>query len=108
MNYGKQKILLIKMLKVCGYLAKVIIPLPKRTKIGPKTINCIFIGFANNNVAYRLLVFKYDVSNIHVNTIIRDVKWVNPSSFELALAGRRPNGLGQKSLNFFGLGILRP
>ena len=53
-----------------GCLAKVLIPLPKRTKIGPKTIDCVFIGFANNSAAYRFLVIKCEVSNVHVNTII--------------------------------------
>ena len=59
-----------KTLKVGGCLAKVLIPLPKRTKIGPKTIDCVFIGFANNSATYIFLVIKSEVSNIHVNTII--------------------------------------
>ena len=53
-----------------GCLAKVLILLPKRTKIGPKTIDCVFIGFENNSAAYRFLVIKYKVSNVHVDTII--------------------------------------
>ena len=59
-----------KTLKVWGCLAKVLISLPKRTKIGPKIIDCVFIGFANNSAAYRFIVIKYEVSNVHVNTII--------------------------------------
>ena len=62
-----------KMIKVWGCLAKVLIPLPKRTKLGPKTIDCVFIGFANASAAYRFLVYKSDVSDIHVNTIIESV-----------------------------------
>ena len=42
----------------------------KKTKLGPKDVDCVFIGFANNNATYMFLVFKSDVSNIHVNTII--------------------------------------
>ena len=59
-----------KTLKVWGCLAKVLIPLPKRTKIGPKTIDCVFIGFTNSSAAYRSLIIKFEVSNVHVNTII--------------------------------------
>ncbi|CAL8091268.1 unnamed protein product [Prunus armeniaca] len=62
-----------KTLKVWGCLAKVQVPLPKRTKLGPKTIDCVFIGFASNSAAYRFLVFHSDVSDIHVNTILESV-----------------------------------
>ena len=33
-------------LKVWGCLAKVLKPVPKRTRLGPKTIDCLFIGYA--------------------------------------------------------------
>ena len=59
-----------KTLKVWGCLAKVLIPLPKRTKLGPKTVDCVFIGFAINSAAYRFLIIKSEVSDMHVNTII--------------------------------------
>ena len=68
-----------KYLKVWGCLAKVIVPIPKRIKIGPKTIDCIFIGYAINSSAYRFLVHKYDIPDIHVNTIIESR---NASFFE--------------------------
>ena len=44
--------------KVWGCLAKVRVPKPKQVKIGPKTIDCSFIGYANNSKAYRFLVYK--------------------------------------------------
>jgi hypothetical protein len=43
-------------LKVWGCLAKVAIPSFKRDKIGPKTVDCIFIGYAYQSAAYRFLV----------------------------------------------------
>ena len=49
---------------------KVMVLIPKRIKIGPKTIDCIFIGFAINSSAYRFLVHKYDIPDMHVNSII--------------------------------------
>ena len=48
-------------------------------KIGPKTIDCIFIDYAINSSAYRFLVYKYDIPDIHVNTIIESR---NASFFE--------------------------
>ena len=79
MNYGKEEPPTFKLLKVWGCLAKVQVPLPKRTKLGPKTIDCVFIGFASNSSAYRFLVFHSEVSDIQVNTIIESI---NATFFE--------------------------
>ena len=68
-----------KHLKVWGCLAKVMVPIPKRIKIGPKTIDFIFIGYAINSDAYRFLVHKSNILYIHVNTIIESR---NASLFE--------------------------
>lgn len=59
-----------KFLKVSGCLAKVAIPDPKRIKIGPRTVDCIFLGYAVNSSAYRFLVHKSENPNVHVNTVI--------------------------------------
>ena len=48
---------------------KVIVPAPKRTKIGPKTVDCVFIGYAHNSNAYRFLVHDSKVSDVHKNMI---------------------------------------
>ncbi|CAH9068398.1 unnamed protein product [Cuscuta epithymum] len=58
----------LKYLKVWGCLAKVLLPDPKKRKIGSKTSDCIFIGYAECSAAYRFLVLKSDVLNC--NTII--------------------------------------
>ena len=52
-------------------LAKVVVPKPKMVKIGQKIVDCIFIGCASNNCAYRFLVHKSDILDIHVNTIMK-------------------------------------
>ena len=59
-----------KYLKVWGCLAKVEVPVPKKTKIGPKTVDCVFIGYAQNSSAYRFLTYKSEIPDINVNTII--------------------------------------
>ena len=58
----------LKYLKVWGCLDKVMLSYPKKRKIGSKTSNCMFIGYASNSVAYRFLVLKSDV--LECNTII--------------------------------------
>ena len=42
-------------LQVWGCLAKVALPSHKRSNIGPKTFDAIFIGYAQNSVAYRFM-----------------------------------------------------
>ena len=59
----------LKCLKVWGCLAKVMLPDPKRKKIGSKTFDCMFIGYASNNAAYIFIVLKSDV--LECNTIIQ-------------------------------------
>ena len=39
-------------------------------KIGPETIDCIFMGYAHNSVAYRFLVYESNIPDIHKNMIM--------------------------------------
>ena len=57
-------------LKMWGCLAQVLAPLPKKTKLGARTMDCIFIGYALNSSAYKFLVHKSEIPDIHVNMII--------------------------------------
>ena len=68
-----------KYLRVWGCLDKVAVPPPKKVKIGPKTIDCIFIGYAHNSVAYQLLVHESNIPDIHKNMIMESR---NASFFE--------------------------
>ena len=53
-----------------GCLVKVEDPVPKKTKIGQKIVDCVFIGYAQNSSAYRFLTYKLEIPDINVNTII--------------------------------------
>ena len=48
-------------LRTWGCLAKVNIPITKKRKLGPKTVDCIFLGYAPRSVGYRFLVVKSEV-----------------------------------------------
>ncbi|CAM8957033.1 unnamed protein product [Rhodiola kirilowii] len=48
-------------------------------KIGPKTVDCVFIGYAQNSNAYRFIVYESKNPDIHKNTIIESK---NASFFE--------------------------
>ena len=50
-------------------------PINKKCKLGPKTVDCVFLGYAHHSIAYRFLVIKSEVSDVYVNTFLesRDV-----------------------------------
>jgi hypothetical protein len=50
-------------------LAKVNVPISKKRKFGPKTVDCVFLGYAHHSIAYRFLVVKFEVPDMHVDTI---------------------------------------
>ena len=66
-------------LQILKCLAKVAVPIPKKVKIGPKTVDCVFIGYAHNSCAYRFLIHKSEIIDMHGNTIIESR---NASFFE--------------------------
>ena len=68
-----------KFLRMWGCLAKVLVPTPKKERIGPKTVDCLFIGYAHNSSAYRFLVHKSGNPDIHKNMIMESR---NASFFE--------------------------
>ena len=53
-----------------GCLEKVLLPEPKKRKLGPKNFDASFIGYVENSVAYRFLVIKSENSIVEVNSII--------------------------------------
>jgi hypothetical protein len=58
-------------LRTWGCLAKVNIPIPKKHKLGSNTMDCIFLSYAQWSIGYRFLVFKSEVPDMHVDTIIK-------------------------------------
>jgi hypothetical protein len=42
----------------------------KKQKLGPKIIDCVFLGYATHNVGYRFLIINSGVPDVNVGTII--------------------------------------
>ena len=63
----------MKYLKVWGYLAKVNIPINKKRKIGPKTMDCVFVGYSLHNTTHRFLVVNSEVFEIFNGTIMESI-----------------------------------
>src|SRR6266699_1100275 len=57
-------------LRTWGCLDKVNIPIPKKRKLGPKIVDCVFLGYAQRSVGYRFLVVQSEVPDMHVDTIM--------------------------------------
>ena len=66
----ERKILKLSYLRTWGCLAKANIPIPKKCKLGPKTLNCVLLGYDFHSVGYRFLIIKSEVSDMHVGTIM--------------------------------------
>ncbi|CAA0841985.1 Uncharacterized mitochondrial protein AtMg00820, partial [Striga hermonthica] len=60
----------LKYFRVWGCLAKVLVPEHKRKKLGPKTIDAVFLGYVETSYALRFLVVKSEIVGIDVNTIV--------------------------------------
>jgi hypothetical protein len=50
-------------------MAKVNVPINKKHKLGPRTVDCVFLGYASCSIAYRFLVVKSEVPDVYVDTI---------------------------------------
>jgi hypothetical protein len=57
-------------LRTWGCLAKVNVPIHKKHKLGPKTVDCVFLGYSFHSTRYMFLIIKYDVPDMYVDTIM--------------------------------------
>jgi hypothetical protein len=51
-------------------LAKVNVPINKKRKLGPKTVDCVFLGYAIHSVGYRFLIINSKVPDMVEGTIM--------------------------------------
>jgi hypothetical protein len=56
-------------------LAKINVPINKKRKLGPKIVDCVFLGYAHHSTAYRFLVIESKIHDVHIDTFLesRDV-----------------------------------
>jgi hypothetical protein len=62
-------------LRTWGCLTKVNVTINKKHKLGPKIVDCVFLGYAHYSTAYRFLVIKSEIPDVHIETFLesRDV-----------------------------------
>ena len=66
----EKKRLNLSYLRTWGCLAKVSVPIPKKRKLGPRTVDCVFLGYAFHSIGYRFLIVKSGVHDMIEGTII--------------------------------------
>ena len=71
-------------------------PINKKQKLGPKTVDCVFLGYAFHSVGYRFLIIKSEVPDVHVSTIMesRDATFFE-NEFPMKLT---PNNTSHESI----------
>jgi hypothetical protein len=57
-------------LRTWGCLTKVNVPINKKRMLGPKTVDCVFLGYAHHSTAYRFLVIKSEMPDVHIDTFL--------------------------------------
>ena len=60
----------ISYLRTWGCLASVSVPINKKHKLGPKTVDCVFLWYALHNIGYRFLIINLGVLDMLVGTIM--------------------------------------
>jgi hypothetical protein len=57
-------------LRTWGCLAKVSVPINKKRKLGPKNVDCVFLGYAIHSMGYRFLIINSEVPDMVQGTIM--------------------------------------
>ena len=57
---------ILSYLRTWGCLAKMSVPITNKSKFGPKTVDCIFLGYAIHNIGYRFLIVKSGVPETYM------------------------------------------
>jgi hypothetical protein len=67
--------LLLSYLHTWGCLAKVNVPINRKHKLSPKIVDCVFLGYAHHSIAYRFVVIKSEIPDVHIDIFLesRDV-----------------------------------
>jgi hypothetical protein len=66
----KKRKLNISYLRTWGCLAKVSVPINKKRKLGPKTVDCVFLGYDFHIIGYMFLIIDFGVPDMLVGTIM--------------------------------------
>lgn len=66
----EKKRLILSYLRTWGCLAKFNVPITKKRKLGPKTVDCVFLGYALRSVGNRFLVVNSGIPDMSVGTIM--------------------------------------
>jgi hypothetical protein len=89
-------------LRTWGCLAKVNVPINKKRKLPPKTVDCVFWGYAHHSTAYRFLEMKSEIPDVHIDTFLesRDVTFfenIFPMKISYGMSSLHANVLADTS-----------
>jgi hypothetical protein len=71
-------------------------PINKKCKLGPKTVVCVFWGYAHHSTAYRFLVIKSEIPDVHIDTFLESC---DVTYFENLFPMKNPYGMSSLPVN---------
>jgi hypothetical protein len=94
----EKKRLNLSYLRTWGCLAKVNVPINMKRKVGLKTVDYVFLGYAIHNVGFRFLIISSSVPEMVVDTIIesRDATFFED---EFPMKNNTPSMSGHDSIS---------
>jgi hypothetical protein len=46
------------------------VPINKKRKLCPKTVDCVLLGYVHNSIVYRFFVIKSEIHDVHVDIFL--------------------------------------
>jgi hypothetical protein len=69
-NEWEKRKLNISYMRTWGCLTKVNVSINKKRKLGLKTVDCVFLGYAFHSILYKFLIINSGVLDMFVGTIM--------------------------------------
>jgi hypothetical protein len=83
-------------LRTWDCLVKVNVLINKKRKLAPKSVDCVFLGYAHHSTVYRFLVIKSEIPDVHIDIFLESR---HVTFFENIFPMKKPYGMSSLPAN---------
>jgi hypothetical protein len=83
-------------LRTWDCLVKVNVLINKKCKLAPKSVDCVFLGYAHHSTVYRFLVIKSEIPDVHIDIFLESR---HVTFFENIFPMKKPYGMSSLPAN---------